>query len=134
MIDVSNFKINSNYTDDELVNCVEREIAMRESVYHHRVTAGKMSLETAKREIDMMKTIESFLIAYITLIEIADTTDKIKKSSTDTQKIAILKGCLKNIEKYKNKPIIGDQINIMSKILLIIEEYLEAVEGLNDKK
>lgn len=48
-------------TMDEMIACVEREIAMREKVYPRRIAQGMMKLERADREIEIMKAVSRTL-------------------------------------------------------------------------
>jgi hypothetical protein len=47
-----------------LIECVEREIRMRERVYPAWVARGKMSKERADREIALMREVLGFLHAH----------------------------------------------------------------------
>lgn len=47
----------SNYSIDQLTQCVRREIAYRKRVYHRLVNEGKMEPTQAVTEIEMMQAI-----------------------------------------------------------------------------
>jgi hypothetical protein len=44
-------------TNTEKLACVERELKMRKKVYPRWVGAGKMTMEQARREIELMQEI-----------------------------------------------------------------------------
>ena len=44
-------------TVHEKRRCIERELALRLRVYPGRIAAGKMSIDTANREVDLMREI-----------------------------------------------------------------------------
>lgn len=46
---------------DQLVACVEREIAKRERFYPRWVAAGKMTSGLAHRELDLMRAVLAFV-------------------------------------------------------------------------
>lgn len=46
---------------NEMVECVKREVKMRERVYPRWIAAGKMKQENADREIATMKKVLEFL-------------------------------------------------------------------------
>jgi len=48
-------------TLDEEIQCVRREVAMRERVYRRRVSDGRMRQEAADREIVTMRAVLSRL-------------------------------------------------------------------------
>lgn len=125
-MEILDFTIKSDFTDEDLIGCVEREIAMRESVYHHRVTAGKMSLETAKREIDMMKTVGQIVIAYFVLDKTIKTANALRGCSNETMIIQTLKTEINQIKKYADKSVLADaikeQAEKMSQLLELFED------------
>jgi hypothetical protein len=45
------------FTIEEKLKCVERELGMRRRVYSYRVANGKMTRQEADREIDLMASI-----------------------------------------------------------------------------
>jgi hypothetical protein len=45
------------FTNTEKLACVERELKMRKKVYRRWVGTGRMSVEQAKREIELMEAI-----------------------------------------------------------------------------
>lgn len=56
-----------NFSFEDLIKCVEREIAMRERVYPSRVATAKMTQGQADREIAMMKDIRHNLFDLLLL-------------------------------------------------------------------
>ena len=46
-----------DYTIDEQIRCVEREISYRTAVYPYRVVAGKMTEGTKNKEIALMEAV-----------------------------------------------------------------------------
>ena len=45
------------FTTADKLACVEREVRMRAKIYPNRILTGRMSAESATREIDCMKEI-----------------------------------------------------------------------------
>lgn len=64
------------FTNSELYSCITREIALRISVYPNRVAYNRMTLENAKKEIAMMKTIRR-------LIELSSQDIHAKQNQSD---------------------------------------------------
>jgi hypothetical protein len=52
-----------DYTIDEQIRCVRRELAMRKSVYPRRVSDGKMKADAAAGEINCMQAVHDTLVA-----------------------------------------------------------------------
>lgn len=50
------------FSKKQLLDCINREINMRLTVYPKRVYAGNMTVEKALEEMQMMKTIRQYLI------------------------------------------------------------------------
>jgi len=82
-----------NFSFEDLIKCVEREIAMRKRVYPSRVAAAKMTQGQADREIDMMKCIRKCLIA-LGFIELLDEIQRNPKS---------FMSCVEYMNKYKDE-------------------------------
>ena len=49
-------------TREQKIAAIRREIALRRNVYPHRIQMGRMSLEKATQEIDVM---EAILLDYV---------------------------------------------------------------------
>lgn len=49
------------FTAKQLYGCISTEIAMRITVYPNRVATGKMTIDEAIQEMQMMKTIRNML-------------------------------------------------------------------------
>lgn len=50
-----------DFTLEQLIKCVSREIGLRETVYPRRVADGKMKQSAADREVEMMKAVREHL-------------------------------------------------------------------------
>jgi hypothetical protein len=58
-------------TIDQMIQCAQREVGMRERVYPNRVAERKMSQQVADRELDRMKAIVDTLALHQQIVALA---------------------------------------------------------------
>jgi len=61
---------------NEMVECVRREVKMRERVYPRWISAGKMTQKKADFEIDTMRHVLEHLQDYLKEFDIEEENDK----------------------------------------------------------
>lgn len=59
------------FTIQQQIQCIEREIRMRDQVYPRRVEDGKMKQEQADREINTMRAVLGTLLAVRQMKDVA---------------------------------------------------------------